>query len=116
MTYKINGTILSLQPTTGRWIDRDSIGADGNGHAVYSGKREFELRWGLMRTDEFNEIQGLYNAIGNTGSAVVELPQYAGSTWNFREYSGTVLREPEAGEFFEMTVTDVRLLIVKINT
>lgn len=116
MTYIINGTSLTLQPESGRWIDRDGIGVDGNGHAVYSGVREFEMQWGFMSMSEWNELYGLFVAIGNTGTAVVSLPSYANSSWAFREYSGTVLREPEVGEFFETHVSNVKLLIVKIRT
>lgn len=116
MSYVINGTTLTLQPTTGKWDNRESIGVDGNGHAIYSGKRQFELRWGFMKMSEFNEILSLYDAIGSTGSAVVQLPKFDGTSYAFQEYSGCVLREPEVGEYFEMYVSDVRLLIVKINT
>ena len=116
MTYIINGTTLALQPTSGAWKDRDSLGVDGNGHSVYSAAREFEMRWGFMSMSEFKEIHDLYNAIGNTGTAVVSLPTYAGASWGFTEYSGTVLREPEAGQYFEQYVSDVTLLVVKIRT
>jgi hypothetical protein len=116
MTFIINGTTLDLQPTVGRWNNRDEIGVDGNGHSVYTGLREFELSWGLMSMSEFQELQNLYDAIGNTGTAVVSLPEYGASAWGFREYSGTVLREPQVGQFFEEHVEDVKLLIVKIRT
>ena len=116
MSYKINGTTLTLQPETGKWSDNEQIGVDGNGHAIYSATREFELQWGVMSMSEWNELNGLFSAIGSTGTAVVELPQYAGSSWAFHEYSGTVLREPRVGDFFEQHVTDVTMLIVKIKT
>ena len=116
MTYIINGTTLALQPTSGKWADREQIGVDGNGRAIYSGVREFELQWGVMSASEFNELHGLFDALGGTGTATVSLPEYAGSSYSFKEYSGTVLREPRAGQYFEQYVTDVNLLIVKIRT
>jgi len=116
MTYKVNGSAITLQPTSGKWANRDSIGVDGNGHEIYTGKREFEMRWGFMSASEFNELIGFFNAIGNTGTAVVSLPQYGASAYTFYAYSGCVLREPEAGEFFEEYVSDVSLLVVKIST
>lgn len=116
MTYKINGTELTLQPETGNWRDRESIGATGNGHQIYSSVREFEMRWGFMSMSEFNELHGLYSALGTTGTAVVELPEYAGSAWSFREYSGTVLQEPGASNFFEKHVSNVRLIVSKVKT
>ena len=116
MTYKINGSTITLQPTTGKWEARDPIGVDGNGHAVYSSMREFEMRWGFMSMSEFQELQGFYDSIGNTGTAVVSMPQYGASTYTFYDYTGCVVREPEAGEFFEQYVSDVKLLIVKVST
>ena len=115
-SYIINGTTLSLQPASGKWNDRQSIGIDGNGHAVYPGNREFEMSWEFMSTSEFNQLRTFYLAIGNTGTAVVNIPEYAASTWVFKEYSGTVLREPEAGQYFEQYVSSVKMLIVKITT
>ncbi len=114
--YSINGTTLALQPTSGEWKDREAIGVDGNGHTVYSGYREFEMKWGFMSMSEFNELHGLFTAIGNTGTAVVSLPTYAGASWAFTEYSGTVLQEPKAGQYFEQYVGDVNLLVVKIRS
>lgn len=116
MTYKINGTTLTLQPETGRWSKRDEIGVDGNGHAVYPAFREFEMHWGFLSASEFQEIQDFYNSIGNTGTAVVSLPQYGASSYTFYDYSGCVLREPEVGVFFEEYVSDVRLLVIKVRT
>jgi len=116
MTYKINGSAITLQPAEGQWKDRESIGVDGNGHAVYSGKREYEMRWGFMLASEFNQLVTFFNTVGNTGTAVVSLPQYGASSYAFYDYTGCVLREPESGDFFEQYVSDVRLLVVKINT
>ena len=39
-TYQINDTDLVIQPTSGRWIPRDPIDNDGNGHPVYPPYRE----------------------------------------------------------------------------
>ena len=116
MTYKINGSTITLQPTQGSWDKRESIGIDGNGHAVYSALREFEMRWGFMSMSEFQEMQNFYDSIGNTGTAVVSLPQYGASSWTFYDYTGCVLREPEVGEYFKQYVSDVRLLVVKVST
>ncbi len=116
MSYTINGVTLSLQPTSGKWNNRELIGVDGNGHAVYSGMREFELQWGFMTFEQFREIQNLFESIGSTGTAVVQLPEYGALSWQFREYSGTVLQEPKAEQYFETYVSNVSMLIVKIKT
>ena len=116
MTYKVDGTAFTLQPTTGRWDNRESIGVDGNGHAVDPAFREFELRWVFMSVREFQQLQNFYDAIGNTGTAVLSLPKYGDSSYAFYDYTGCVLREPEVGEYFEQYVSDVRLLVVKVRT
>lgn len=114
MTYQINGTDVPIPPTSGQWKSRDTIGVDGNGHAIYTGYREFELRWGLLSSPEFSTLQGFFNAIGVTGTATVALPQYGASSYTFYNYSGCVLREPEVGQYFETYVEDVKLEVMKI--
>ena len=116
MTYKINGTSITLQPESGEWADRNQIGIDGNGHAIYPSLREFQMKWSFMSASEFNQLKGFFDAVGTTGSAVVSLPKYGDTTYNFYDYSGCVLREPEAGEDFEQYVSGVQLLVVKIYT
>ena len=116
MPYKINGTDITLQPTTGKWVDREQIGIDGNGRALYSALREFELTWGLVSASEFNQLKGFFDSIGSTGSVVATLPQYGASSYTFYDYTGCILREMEAGEYFEERITDTKLLIVKIAT
>lgn len=115
MTYKINGTTLSLQPTAGRWNTREELGVDGAGHPRYPLVREFEIQWGLMPVADFNQIYNFFNACGVTGTAIVDLPKFANATWAFQSYTGCVLREPQTGNFFEETVTDVVLLVTNIR-
>jgi hypothetical protein len=116
MTYKINGTALTLQPTTGEWIDRDSIGATGEGHNVYPALRSFRLQWGFMTAAEFEQIHDFFENNNITGTVVAELPKYKDSSWGFYGYTGSVLREPTFGEYFEEHYSDVSLLIVRIRT
>lgn len=114
--FKINGVALSHQPSDHNWKDRDILGVDGNGHAIYPSPREYELTWDFLSSTEFQEIYAYYQAIGHTGTAVVELPQWANATYQFFAYSGCVLREPTFGKYFENYYSDVKLLIVKIAT
>lgn len=115
MAYKINGTNITIQPETGKWVDRDKLGRDGNGRNVYVGPREFELQWGLISMSEWNQLQVFFSSVGATGTAVVTLPKYNSTSYAYYDYSGCVLDEPTVGEFFEEFVSDVRLLITKIN-
>lgn len=116
MTYKINAVEISIQPTEGRWLPRRTMGEDGNGRPIYSAVREFEMRWQLTDPAQVNTLQTYFNAVGATGTAVVDLPQYAAATYTFFSYSGTVLHEPEFSPFFAESVKDVVLLVTKIRT
>lgn len=114
--YKINGVEITMQPTSGRWEARDELGIDGAGHPIYPGLREFELRWNAMSPSEANQLQGFFNAIQNTGTCVVDLPQYAASTYTFFSYTGCTLREPNWSNYFAQNLTDCTLLVTNIRT
>lgn len=114
--YGINGTDLTIQPTTGRWIPKDSVGIDGYGHFVYPPYREFELTWGIVDPNQINQLQGFFNAVGNTGTVVVDLPKYADTTYNFFSYTGCVVGEPQIGVYFAENQMEVTLLITRIRT
>ena len=116
MTYKVNGTEISTQPTTGRWMPRDSIGIDGNGHPIYVGVRRFELKWQLIDPATFNQLIGFYNSVAGTGSAVVDLPEYAKSTYAFYSYTGCIIEEPQIDAYFTQHHLNASLLITNIVT
>lgn len=116
MTYKINGTALSTQPESGEWKDREEIGRDGNGRAIYPGPREFELKWGLVSMSDWAQLRTFFQSVSATGTVVVDLPQYGSSSWAFYSYSGCVLSEPKTGQFFEEYISDARLIVSKITT
>ena len=116
--YKINNTILLTQPTAGQWTPRESLGIDGNGHAIYPYMREFEMDWDLIDLDTSNQLQTFYDTVSNTGTVSVDLPYFndVGATGTFQTYSGCVLREPEFGQYFEYYRENAKLLIVRIRT
>lgn len=114
---KINGASLPLQPSEHRWVDRDQLGADGNGRAIYTPYREYELKWDMLSPDEFNTMNGYFLSIGQTGTVNVDLPKYPPTaTYQFQTYSGTVLRELTYSNYFENYYKDVKLLIVRVRT
>jgi hypothetical protein len=115
-SYAVNGTNITIQPTSGQWRARDLLGIDGNGHPVYSPYRQFEMTWGLANSDEADELQTFFASLGNTGTAVVDLPKYADATYQFYSYTGCIIQEPEWGVYFAEHYTDVTLLITKIKT
>lgn len=115
-TYAINGTEITIQPTSGQWMPKDPLGIDGNGHFVYPPYREFEMSWGLLDPSDANQLQNFFASIGNTGTAVVDLPKYAAATYTFYSYTGCVMQEPSFGVYFTEHHTDITLLITKIRT
>ena len=116
MPYKLNGTELTHQPTEGRWLPREAIAIDGNGHAIYPAVREFEMRFELLSPAEYQQMTAIFNSVGATGTAVVTLPQYGVATYVFFDYSGCVLREPTANEYFAQHQSNITLLVSRIRT
>lgn len=118
MPYRINNITLLTQPTAGGWVPRESLGVDGNGHAIYPSMREFEMVWDYIDLDMSHQLQDFYDTVSNTGTVTVDLPLFndVGATGTYQAYSGCVLREPEFGQYFEYHRGDVKLLIVRIRT
>lgn len=113
-TYAVNGTDFTLQPTRGRWIDRDAIGIDGNAHPVYPAVRSFELSWQLIDASDLSQVIGFYNSVISTGTVSVDIPRWNGNPYQFQRYSGCTLGEPQVGEFFAEHTQEVKLLIYNI--
>lgn len=115
-SYAVNGNNLSLQPTEGRWLERQSFGVDGNGHPIYSAVRQFEMQFVLESMSDLQQITNFYNSVGSTGTVVVDLPMWGAADYRFYSYSGCTLREPEFGPYFEEYNQDVTLRILNIRT
>lgn len=114
-TYAINGTNFSLPPSKGKWMQRDSLGLDGNNRPIYPSIREYEMTWELMPISDLKQIIDA-SLMSVTGTVVADLPKWGDTDFTFYSYSGTVFREPEVGEYFVDHVTDVRLMIGNIRT
>lgn len=114
-TFKINGVSLSLQPADHNWVPRQEFGRDGAGHNVYPAMRQYEMQWDFMTASEFYDLLNHYNS-NSTGTVVVDLPEWANSTYQFKSYSGCVLDEPQSSGFFENYYQSVTLLITSIRT
>ena len=115
MAIKINGTTLNLQPTSHGWIPKSQLGVGGAGHPFYSAVQEYELNWELVPASDANEIIGLINSIGVTGTAVCELPQYGAATYTNCAYSGCILNNLDVSNYFEEHTTSCRLVISNIR-
>lgn len=114
--YRINGVDLTLQPSDGKWMTRQPIALDGNGHPIYPVEREFQLSWDLMDVSELYQLQDFFDTLGVTGTVSVDLPTLKSLTYGFTTYSGCVMYEPEYDVYFEDHPTKASLLIARIRT
>jgi hypothetical protein len=89
-----------LAPTTAGWVSQDSLGTNGSGHNIYPALREFQMTFNLESQGEFYELINYFNMVGVTGSLVATLPAWGTNTFQYRDYSGTILRQPEMTEYF----------------
>lgn len=122
MTYSINGTPLSTQPTTGDWVLLDSVDDDMNGRPIYPVPRNFALTWQFASPALFSQILALWQGVQASGTVAVSLPQYGHSSYQFYTYSGCVLECPTFDSYFEqylgaikMTVRNARPLLLPIS-
>ena len=113
--YRINGTLLILQPETGKWIDRNELGMDGGGHPVYPLVRNYQLDWSNMDAESFKQLKDFYDLIGNTGTCSVDLPEFGANPYAFHTYSGCTLSEPTCSDYFEEHYSNVSMKIFKIR-
>lgn len=115
-TYAINNTDLTLQPSTGRWVERTSYGVDGSGHPLYSNFRSFELTWELISTSDAKQLIDFFNTVSTTGTVVACLPKWRDTDYTFYNYSGTTIGEPAVGEYFQGFIQNVKMLLLNIRT
>ena len=116
-SFALNGVDFILNPTEHGWLPRSMLGRDGAGHPIYSGVREYEMRFVLASQTEFWQLQNWFNLMSNTGTVIVDLPIYSLSgSYSFLSYTGCIISEPEQRTYFNEHRTDVYLLISNIRT
>jgi hypothetical protein len=114
--FKLNGIDI-LDPTIHRWLPRNMLGITGAGQPMYSGVREYELKWQLTSIGDYYQLLNAFSRISGTTTVVMALPQfYSTGTYTAFSYSGCILREPEYGQWFDGYYQDVTLLITNIRT
>ena len=114
-TYSVNGTTLTLQPTTGNWETKEILGFDGSGRPIYPAIGEFNLTWELMSTTELKQLIDFQATVMSTGSCVVDLPKWGDADYLFYSYSGTYPNRPSVGEYFQGYVSNVTMKITGIR-
>lgn len=115
-SYAIGGVELSLQPTEASWLEREVLNFDGNGHPIYSGVREYEMNFILSSPSDFSQLLGFFNATGNTGTVVIDLPKFGDAGYQFLSYSGCVLQEPRFRMYYAENQQEVVFRISNIRT
>ena len=115
-TFSINGTELTLQPSSGRWVEKEIVGYDGSGRPVYPAVGEFDLSWDLVPTSDLKQLIDFYDYVSNTGTCVADLPKWGDNEYMFYSYSGTFPNRPTVGDYFVGYVTDVKMKISNIRT
>jgi hypothetical protein len=113
-TYAVQGTDFTLQPTSGKWQDRDAVGFDGGGHPIYAAPRTFEMSWQLINASDLYQIIAFYNSVQNTGTVAVDLPKWGAYPYQFERHSGCTLSEPTVGEYFNEHTQSVRMLVYNV--
>ena len=114
-TFAINGTDLTLKPTSGAWEAKEIIGYDGSGRPIYPAVGEFTLSWDLVPTADMKQLLDFYDYVSNTGSCVVDLPKWGDVDYLFYSYSGTFPNRPTAGEYFMGYIGSVKMVISGIR-
>ncbi len=115
MTYKISGTTLTLQPTTGKWLSRRVLDIDGENRSIYEPTYSFEMSWDAMPPSDFDQLRDFWVNVSSTGNLSVDLPGKDQSTYMFVTYSNVVIDEPEPGEFFQKHLLRVRMTVRNIT-
>jgi hypothetical protein len=108
-----NGTGLSLQPTESNWVEQESLGINGWGQAYYPSVREFNMVFNLSSQQDVYELIDYFNRVSMTGTLVATLPEWGSPVFRYKDYSGTILRQPTVGpSFAEEYSTEVRATVI----
>lgn len=113
-TYFINNNRLP-SPTMAKWIEPEVRAENGAGVERYNKYLGYEITWDRLSYPEFNGLNNVWKGHYNSGSAVVNLPQYQGTQWYFQEYSGTIVDRPKFARYNNTYYQDVRIVIRKIT-
>lgn len=122
--YQINGRNI-ITPTQFTWLSRPVVDQQGDNRPIYAPVRQAQLRWQLEFYEEASILLATFNEMQASGTAVVRIPALpnftpypaaTGTPYQFREYSGCTLSEPQLGAFFEGFPTEVLLVINNIFT
>ena len=112
--YGYNGTTFTLQPTTGRWM-RTLIDMTGDGHPIYADVLQFDMYWQLTSPEDAWEFHKMYSGTYSGQEVTVSLPEYGYPAYQFHNYSGCAVSEPEYNVYFSEQITEVKQTIYNIR-
>lgn len=115
MAFGINGTDFLQTPSVDKWVSKPVLDVTGKGNPVYPSVMEYELKWDIIDSASLDQLFDFYDTGVASGTVIVSLPEWKSSTYQFKNYTGCVIYEPEVGDYFVEYVTDVRLLIANIR-
>ena len=93
--YKINGVALPT-PRECQWQAPQEKGIRGDGTKLYNPYYSVEIRWMFLTATEYALLYTTWQGTYNSGTATVDLPQYKNATYQFHQYSGTIIDMPDA--------------------
>lgn len=109
---QFNGTGLTIPPTTAGWSPQDALGFNGWGQGVYPAFREFHMEFNLTDQNQLYELITLFTQT-LTGTIVARLPAWSSNSFSYRDYSGTIVRQPEFTEYFnEEYVSQIKIVLL----
>jgi hypothetical protein len=111
---RINGNKLP-DPTELSWNIPEVKGIDGFGNKRYDPYYSFELKWDYLTQAEYYNLMSIWQGHYLSGSAVVNLPGINDPTYQYHEYSGTVIDKPEMGNYYTEHGKGVKVIIRKIR-
>lgn len=115
MTYRINGVAFLMQPTEGNWTPQQALGDDGTGHPIYADVAEFEMVFNAIDVADYRQVQVWQESMG-TGTVYAELPAYNATANDvFQVYTGTIIRMPERGKYFQGYVLNCKVVISNVR-
>lgn len=116
MPIQINGTDLTTQPADHNWMERNEVGVSGDGHSIYSAVREYRMIFNLESASDLSQLITYFNQVSTTGTLTVALPEWNSPTYQYKNYSGCVLREPTFSNYFEEYAQEVSIIVSNIRT
>lgn len=117
-SFGINGIEFLIQPSEFKFVPRNTLAIDGAGHPIFPAVREGEFDWDIIDQPTWQQLQGFYNSVQNTGTCVVNIPQFANGSFSMAPVSGCTLGEPEmSGDFltFEGYLVKMKLVVMNIR-